>query len=134
MTYKLYACLERTRGQDNEVTLTLCVDRPEPPRYLSDFLDGNGHISNGYSGAELKFQIEICTFDERRLELRFANGGQKILHPAFKRTHGGDFVRPLDVMQLAYGQYLSLSTSEFASDKYVVTHSNWWEPIHRPRR
>ncbi|WP_206751184.1 hypothetical protein [Cupriavidus agavae] len=114
--------------------MTLSIDRPTPPRHLSDFVGGSGEISDGYSDTKRRFQIEECTFDERRLELSFEHGRRQVLNPAFQRTYAGEIVHPLVVMPLACGQRLNLSKSDFESDEYVVTYSNWWEPIERRRR
>ncbi|MGF7001278.1 hypothetical protein [Paraburkholderia sp. GAS32] len=134
MIYTLYACLEGTRGQDNEVTLTLSVDRPAPPYYLADFVGGSGAVSDGYSDTKQMFQIDACKHDAQRLELSFEDGRRHVLNPAFQQTYTGEVVRPLVVLPLASAQRLNLNRSDFDDSKYVVTHASWWEPIGTRRR
>jgi len=134
MIYTLYACLEGTRGQDNEVTLTLVVDRPAPPHYLADFVGGSGAIADGYSDTKQMFQIDDYKYDAQRLELSFEDGRRHVLNPAFQQTSAGEVVRSLVVLPLASAQRLNLNKSDFENSQYVVTHASWWQPIGIHRR
>lgn len=125
--YKLYTSLEKTRGLDWEVNLTLNVTLRSAPTLLSEFAGGFGEIYDGYSTNTRSFKI-FSDQDERRLELAFSDGSRATLSPEFVRQFNpADPLNQLQVVPLRIDQALLLSQDgEALSKAYIVTGSNWW--------
>jgi hypothetical protein len=125
--YKLYTSLEKTRGLDWEVNLTLNVTLRSAPTLLSEFAGGFGEIYDGYSTNTRSFKI-FSDQDERRLELAFSDGSRATLSPEFVRQFNpADPLNQLQVVPLRIDQTLLLSQDgEALSKAYIVTGSNWW--------